>query len=200
MNNDLKTYSEYDRKHIFNEQQATFESVFSKVDLSKIAFVGGVADYLNLRDYYDMPVNDLDIIFQDEEDLRQIIDNEGVERFDCKFYKYNSKEVLVSEFFVDGKRVHIDYYQRNFSAVRLTQSYLLGYRVMHASFKEMKKFHNDQIGRLTSSAMGKDYDWKRLYKHSKKASLYNNVDYLSEKKLLHTIKNTVNEAGAKDNF
>ena len=87
MNSDLKTYSEYDRKHIFNEQQATFESVFSKVDLSKIAFVGGVADYLNLRDYYDMPVNDLDIIFQDEEDLRQIIDNEGVERVACKFYK-----------------------------------------------------------------------------------------------------------------
>lgn len=200
MNKNLTTYQEYDQAQIFKEQQAALKNVYSLTDLSKIAFVGGVADYINLRPYYEMLINDLDIIYKEEEDLQMFIKKNDIKRYTCKFYKFNSQEVLVAEYLINGKRVHIDYYRRNFSVMKLTQSYLLGVKVWHASFGEMKKFHNDQIGRLTSAAMGKDYDWKRLYKHSKKASLYNNVDYLEEKDLIHTLKENVHEPATKDYF
>ena len=52
----------------------------------------------------------------------------------------------------------------------------------------MKKVHNDEIPLKTSEARGNSYEWKRLYKHSKKASLYNNVIFLQEKNLIGTIK------------
>lgn len=181
------TYTNYDLQYIFEEQQATFRHIFNLLDTSKIAFVGGVADYINLREYYHMPVHDLDVVYENEEDLKPIIETDGVKRYKCNFYKFNTDKVLVSEFFVNQKRVHIDYFKRNFFSIKLSQSVLLGEKVWHASFQEMKKFHNDQIGMLTSDKMGKLYDWKRLYKHSKKASLYNNIAFLEEKNLLHTL-------------
>lgn len=186
------TYLEKDQKNIFLEQQAVFEKIFDLLDLSKIAFVGGVADYINLRDYYDMPVHDLDIIYQEEEDLAPIIEKERLIRHAINFYNINdAQEVLVSEIFVNDKRVHVDYFKRNFGQVRLQESMLLGHKVLHASFDEMKKFHNDHIPLLTSEVMGTNYDWKRLYKHSKKAGLYNNVEYLKEKGLLDTLDTTI---------
>jgi hypothetical protein len=183
-----RNFIEEDRAAIFLEQQLAIEHVFNSLDLSKIAFVGGIADYINLRSYYDMPVNDLDIIYEKEEDLSEIIKNGEITRHLSKFYKMNIGDVLVSEFNINGKNVHTDFYKRLFSKINLTKSPLLGHMVWHASFKEMKKFHNNQIPELTSEVTGKNYEWKRLYKHSKKASLYNNVSYLEEKKLLHTLK------------
>jgi hypothetical protein len=183
-----KDFLEEDTNTIFLEQQKAFDHIFNKLDLSKIAFVGGVADYINLRSYYEMPINDLDIIYENEEDLSSIIENGEITRHITSFYKMNIGEVLVSEFNVNGKDVHIDFYKRKFSKMSLMKSLLLGKMVWHATFKEMKKFHNNQIPELTSEVAGKDYEWKRLYKHSKKASLYNNVSYLEEKKLLHTLK------------
>ncbi len=180
-------YSDQDRANIFVAQQEALAHVFNVIDLSKIAFVGGVADYINLRSYYDMPVHDLDILYEKEEHLKPIIENEGVIRHFSPFYKMSKGKVLVSEFFTNGKRVHTDYFKRNFYELRLTQSPLLGTLVWHASFKEMKKFHNEQIPELTSGTMGRDYEWKRLYKHSRKASLYNNVGYLKEKEQLQTL-------------
>ncbi|WP_035091343.1 MULTISPECIES: hypothetical protein [Aquimarina] len=178
------TYEEKDRANIFLEQQEVFKQIFELLDCSKIAFVGGVADYINLRSYYDMPVHDLDIIYQDEEDLVSVIEKYNLIRHGINFYNINeSKEVLVSEIFINNKRVHIDYFKRNFAMIELKESYLLGRKVLHCSFSEMMKFHNDHIPLLTSQAMGSNYEWRRLYKHSKKASLYNNVCYLKEKEL-----------------
>jgi len=176
------TYEEKDRLNIYSEQQAVFRKIFGLLDRSKIAFVGGIADYINLRPYYDMPVHDLDIIYQSEEDLKPVLKKYNLIRHGINFYDVNdSKEVLVSEIFVNNKRVHIDYFKRNFSHVRLKESHLLGYKVLHADFDEMMKFHNDHIPLLTSNAMGEKYEWRRLYKHSKKAALYNNICYLRDK-------------------
>ncbi|WP_200978587.1 hypothetical protein [Echinicola sp. 20G] len=177
----------YDESHIYEEQKAAFHHVFDLLDLNKIAFVGGVADYLNLRDYYEMPVHDLDIIYEEESYITPIINKDGVKRHKSRFYKFNSDEVIVSEFFINGKRVHMDYFRRIFYKMHLTQSTLLGETVWHASFLEMKAFHNNQIEFLTSEHMKELYDWKRLYKHSKKAALYNNVTFLEEKNMIHTL-------------
>ncbi|RZS92504.1 hypothetical protein [Aquimarina brevivitae] len=176
---------ELDHQYIYQEQKETINFVLNTLDISKIAFVGGVADYLNLRQYYQMPVNDLDIIFENEEDLEPIKDQSDLQKFRCSFYQNDKvKEVFVSEYFVNERRVHIDYFKRNFGPIRLTKSPLLGTIVYHASFEEMKKFHNNQIPLLTSKNMGEKYEWKRLYKHSRKASLYNNIEFLKEKNSL----------------
>jgi hypothetical protein len=171
------TFLKEDEKNIFYEQQQALKNIFEKLDLSKIAFVGGIADYINLRSYYDMPVNDIDIIYEQD----------GITKYFSRFYNTGG-EVLVSEFFVNNKNVHTDFYKRNFSKIKLTQSPLLGKMVWHATFNEMKTFHNIQVPEVTSAAMGKKYEWKRLYKHSKKASLYNNISYLEEKQLFETLK------------
>jgi hypothetical protein len=182
------TFLKEDEKNIFYEQQQALKNIFEKLDLSKIAFVGGIADYINLRSYYDMPVNDIDIIYEEEEDLLPIKEQDGITKYFSRFYNINVGEVLVSEFLVNNKNVHTDFYKRNFSKIKLTQSPLLGKMVWHATFNEMKTFHNSQLPEVTSQAMGEKYEWKRLYKHSRKASLYNNVSYLEEKQLLQTLK------------
>lgn len=183
-----RTYVKQDNLHIPKAQRIAIHHVFSLIDASRIAFVGGIADYLNLREYYDMPINDLDFIYEDENDLKPIIEKDTVKKFKCNFYTRDSDEVLISDIYIDGSRVHIDYFKRNFLSVKLTRSLLLGKMVRHASFTEMKKFHNDHIEPLTSRKTGGKYDWKRLYKHSRKASLYNNIQYLKERGLLHTLK------------
>lgn len=187
MKTEKETFLQEDEKNIFYEQKQALKNIFEKLDMSKIAFVGGIADYINLRTYYDMPVNDIDIIYKDEEDLLPIKENDGITRYFSRFYEQEG-EVLVSEFMINDKNVHTDFYQRDFSRIRMVQSPLLGTMVWHATFNEMKTFHNNQIPLITSEAMGRKYEWKRLYKHSKKASLYNNVCYLQEKEQLQTLK------------
>jgi len=191
MNIEKKTFVNEDEKNIFQEQKEALKSIFEKLDMSKIAFVGGIADYLNLRSYYDMPVNDIDIIYENEADLLPIQEQYGIRKYCTRFYSMEAGEVLVSEYPFNNKKIHADYYKRNFSRIKLTQSPLLGRMVWHASFTEMKEFHNKQVPLITSQAMGANYEWKRLYKHSKKASLYNNVCYLEEKNLLQTLKNNL---------
>lgn len=187
METEKEIFLQEDEKNIFYEQKQALKNIFEKLDMSKIAFVGGIADYINLRTYYDMPVNDIDIIYKDEEDLLPIKENDGITRYFSRFYEQEG-EVLVSEFMINDKNVHTDFYQRDFSRIRMVQSPLLGTMVWHATFNEMKTFHNNQIPLITSEAMGRKYEWKRLYKHSKKASLYNNVCYLQEKEQLQTLK------------
>ncbi|WP_264529082.1 hypothetical protein [Flavobacterium sp. N502540] len=186
METEKNTFLKEDEQNIFYEQKQALKNIFENLDITKIAFVGGIADYINLRAYYDMPINDIDIIYENEDDLSLIKKNEGITRFFNRFYDLQG-EVLVSEYLINDKNVHTDYYKRDFSKIGLTQSYLLGEMVWHATFDEMKTFHNDQIPKLTSDATGEKYEWKRLYKHSKKASLYNNVCYLDEKQQLQTL-------------
>ncbi|CAA9197830.1 hypothetical protein ACHRVW_16125 [Flavobacterium collinsii] len=190
METEKETFLKEDEKNIFYEQKQALKNIFEKLDMSKIAFVGGIADYINLRSYYDMPINDIDIIYQDEEDLLPIKENDGITRYFTRFYDLEV-EVLVSEFKIDNKEVHADFFKRVFSKIRLVQSPLLGTMVWHATFNEMKAFHNNQIPLITSEAMGQKYEWKRLYKHSKKASLYNNVCYLEEKQKFQTLNDTL---------
>jgi hypothetical protein len=174
------SFLELDKQNIFNEHQEVLEFIFNTLDISKIGFVGGIADYINLRQYYEMPINDIDIIYENENDITAVDGVMKLEKFYANFFQLSSNEVLVSEFKIGDKNVHIDYYKRNFNNLRLKQSPLLSKMVWHIPFKEMQRFHNMMIPELTSEAMGTDYDWERLYKHSKKAALYNNVTYLKE--------------------
>jgi hypothetical protein len=188
MSNTANSLLKYDQENIFEEQKKTLEFLFDTIDMSKFAFVGGVADYINLRQYYKMPINDLDIVYENDIDIEQVAKVLNLESFKSSFYKKINDTVLISEFKVGNKYVHIDFYKRDFSVLRLQQSELIGKVVWHTSFKEMQRFHNSQIPQLTSEAMGNKYDWKRLYKHSKKASLYNNIIFLKEKNLIGALK------------
>lgn len=172
---------EKDKSNIFYEQQKAFEYLFHTLDLSKVAFVGGVADYINLRSYYKLPVHDFDIIYQNEEDILPLKKDIKLKKYHIGFYKTNdNQEVVVAKIRVNNKEVHMDCFPRNFEHIDLQESMLLGYKVLHASFEEMRTFHNYHIQFLTSTHLGKDYKWERLYKHSKKAGLYNNIVYSKE--------------------
>ncbi|EJL64879.1 hypothetical protein [Flavobacterium sp. CF136] len=191
MNIENASFLEYDKKNIFIEQQKALGFVFDNLDLSKIAFCGGVADYLNLRQYYQMRVNDLDIMYENEEDLNPIKHKVDIKRYTSKFYRTKNGETLVYKFKIYDKEINVDNFPNDFSKLTLTQSPLLGKMVWHSSFNEMKKFHNNEIHLKTSKITGINYEWRRLYKHSRKASLYNNVTFLEEKNLIHTIKKNI---------
>lgn len=191
MNIENASFLEYDKKNIFIEQQKALGFVFDNLDLSKIAFCGGIADYLNLRQYYQMRVNDLDIMYENEEDLNPIKHKVDIKRYTSKFYRTKNGETLVYKFKIYDKEINVDNFPNDFSKLTLTQSPLLGKMVWHSSFNEMKKFHNNEIHLKTSKITGINYEWRRLYKHSRKASLYNNVTFLEEKNLIHTIKKNI---------
>lgn len=181
-------YFEYDTKNIGTIQQIALQFVFDTVDLNKIAFCGGIADYLNLREYYDMPVNDLDLVYENEEDLKLLIIELNYKRYVSKFYSTKTGETLVFKYKFGDRNLNMDTFPTDFSTIELQESWLLGKKVLHFSFNQMKKVHNEEIPLKTSEARGNSYEWKRLYKHSKKASLYNNIIFLQEKNLIGTIK------------
>lgn len=184
-------FLEYDKNHIGNSQQLALQFVLENVDTNKIAFCGGIADYLNLREYYDMPVNDLDIVYENEEELQQLMKKLDYKRYVSKFYSTKTGETLVFKYKVGYRTINMDTFPTDFSSIELKQSFLLGKKVWHFSFKQMKKVHNDQIPLKTSETRGVNYEWKRLYKHSKKASLYNNITFLEEKNLMDTVKRNI---------
>ncbi|RKR05624.1 hypothetical protein C8C83_4975 [Flavobacterium sp. 90] len=191
MNVENTSFLEYDKRNIRGFQQMALEFLFNNVNMSKVVFCGGIADYINLREYYDITINDIDIIFENEQDLQPMISKLPTRRYPSKFYKTKNGEALVNIFRVGETSINIDSFPRDFSNATHIQSPLLGKMVWHTSFEESKINHNNEIHLNTSQAKGNDYEWKRLYKHSRKASLYNNVTFLEEKNLIHTIKKNI---------
>ncbi|CAL2093891.1 conserved protein of unknown function [Tenacibaculum sp. 190524A02b] len=168
-------YIALDNRLIYQEQKKVLRYLFEKIDLSKIVFVGGIADYLNLRDYYHMIINDVDLIYEEEKYLETFLKENQATKYKNKFYESLHDEVLVVNIPVGKKLVHFDLFRKDFEDVEITESILLGKKVLHKSFEAMRTFHNTEIGKQTSEVMQKKYEWKRLYKHSIKASLYNTV-------------------------
>ncbi len=191
MNTEHIPFLEYDRKNIRSLQQIALEFIFNNVNMSKIVFCGGIADYLNLRAYYDITINDIDILYENELDLQPMTNKLGTKRYISKFYKTKNGEALVNIFRNGVNTINIDSFPKDLSKSTHTQSSLLGKMVWHTSFDDSKKNHNDEIPLNTSETRGINYEWRRLYKHSKKASLYNNVTFLEEKNLIHTIKKNI---------
>lgn len=191
MNVENTSSLEYDKKNIRSFQQMALEFLFNNVNMSKVVFCGGIADYINLREYYDITINDIDLIFENEIDLQPMTSKLATKRYNSKFYKTKSGEALVNIFRVGDKSINIDSFPRDFTNVTHIQSPLLGKMVWHTSFEDSQKNHNNEIHLNTSEAKGIDYQWRRLYKHSRKASLYNNITFLEEKKLIHTIKKNI---------
>jgi hypothetical protein len=191
MNIENPSFLEYDKKNIRSLQQMALEFLFNNVNLSKVVFCGGIADYLNLRQYYDITINDIDLLFENEQDLQPMMNKLETKRYRSKFYKTKNGEALVHIFRIGENAINIDSFPRDFSHSTFIQSTLLGKMVWHTSFEESKKNHNNEIHLNTSAAKGIDYQWRRLYKHSRKASLYNNVTFLEEKNLIHTIKKNI---------
>lgn len=64
MNIENTSFLEYDKKNIRSLQQMALEFLFNNVNLSKVVFCGGIADYLNLRQYYDITINDIDLLLK----------------------------------------------------------------------------------------------------------------------------------------
>lgn len=185
------SFLDYDKKNIRSLQQMALEFLFNNVDMSKIVFCGGVADYINLREYYDITINDIDLIYENELDIKPIINKLETRRYNSKFYKTKNGEALVTIFRIGEMSINIDSFPRDFCKSAYTQSYLLGKMVWHTSFEDSKNSHNNEVHLNTSEAKGNDYQWRRLYKHSRKASLYNNITFLEEKNLIHTIKKNI---------
>ena len=191
MNAKETTFLDYDRTNIALFQQMALQFIFDNVDLNKVAFCGGIADYVNLREYYDMDINDIDLMYENERDLHLIMKKLGTKRYISKFYKTKNGEALVHIFRIGKKVINIDSFLKDFSKSNLVRSALLGHMIWHSSFEDCKKNHNDEIPLKISEESGLNYDWKRLYKHSRKAGLYNNVKFLEEKNLIDTIKRTI---------
>ncbi|SEC21155.1 hypothetical protein SAMN04489761_2387 [Tenacibaculum sp. MAR_2009_124] len=172
-----ETYEELDNELIFKEQKQVLRNVFDQMDMSKVVFIGGIADYINLREHYHLVINDIDLAYENEEDIAHFLKNYDYKKYQNRFYNSLNNEVLVIEVPFGGKCVHFDFFQRDLKRLDIDQSYLLGEKVHHTSFNEMKNFHNQEIGKQTSRMQKEKYEWKRLYKHSIKASLYNAVCY-----------------------
>lgn len=162
-----------DETLIYKEQQEVLGYVFEKIDLSAIVFIGGIADYINLRENYHLVINDIDIAYENEEDIADFIQEYGYTKYKNKFYKTLNNEVTVVEIPFGDKSVHFDFFKKDFKKIGINESFLLGKKVRHGSFDEMRNFHNKEIGNQTSTMQNEKYEWKRLYKHSIKASLYN---------------------------
>lgn len=174
-------YRNYDIQHILPEHREMFRVLFETIDTDRVVFVGGVADYINLRGSYTMPINDIDLCFREEAHIAQFADRFKMKRFPS-LYPKDAASVYTCDCKINGYMVHIDLFKQDSVFVRpVGSSELLGQNVLHTNFEGMKAFHNDYIDMLNSDVKGKYYDWKRLYKHSRKAALYNLIDYRKEK-------------------
>lgn len=178
----------YDRAHILKEHQEILHVIFETIDMDKVVFVGGIADYLNLRPKYQMPVNDIDLCFRAKEHIANFEKRFKMTRYPS-LYMRDAKAVFNGECVVDGKSVHFDFFQQSSIYTRpISQSSLLGQKVLHTSFEGMQAFHNEHIELLCSDSLGEKYNWKRLYKHSRKAALYNMISFKMERE-----KNQIHE-------
>lgn len=174
-------YLEYDLEHILPEHQKAFALLFEHLDMTQVTFVGGVADYLNLRSSYDMPVNDIDLAISNESLLESLSPFMELEKHPS-LYLGVSDSVYISNMLIDDCNVHLDFFTvASIYGRSITTSQLLGRAVQHCDFEDMRGFHNNQIAGLTSRATGPDYSWQRLYKHSRKAGLYNLAVYKNQK-------------------
>ncbi len=174
----------YDKSHILESRQEALHLLFSTLDLTKVSFVGGIADYINLRGKYVMPINDIDLVFRDEEDLKALAQVLPLKRFESK-YATDTNIVYVTNFEHKTAPIHIDCFRQHTIYNRPTStSDLLGHQVNHHSFKGMKQFHNEHVELMSSDSKLHEYEWKRLYKHSRKAALYNLICYKRDKQEL----------------
>ena len=170
-----------DELNIFDEQKAAFRFLFETVNLDDVVFVGGVADYLNIRDHFELPVHDIDISYYNDQVIEDLSQKISLEKHNSRFYDCDSYEVHIGKFYIGKKRVHFDLFRPNFSYCGIATSELLGRTVQHSCFDTMRRLHNDHISQFTSKATAQDYNWNRLYKHSRKAGLYNLITYRKEK-------------------
>lgn len=174
----------YDTKHILKEHQEALQLLFDAVDLSKITFVGGIADYLNLRTHFKLPINDIDMVFSDYKTLEEFGKIVPLKRFKSTYHT-DTDSVFIGNYTSKGHEIHFDFFkQYSIHKTANSKSSLLGQTVYHTTFKGMQDFHNGQIASLTSDVTKDKYDWKRLYKHSRKAALYNLLCYKQEKEQL----------------
>lgn len=176
----------YDKTHILPEHQKLFEILFKTMNLEKVVFVGGIADYLNLRHEFDMPINDIDLCFRDTEHIKNFSQIYPMRKYPSVYTK-DALAVYTGAVQIAKRRIHFDLFQQPSIFTRpVSQSELLGRKVLHTSFEGMRDFHNEHVGLLSSEQMGHEYEWKRLYKHSRKAALYNMITYKREKQFKPT--------------
>ena len=175
---------EYDKNTITKPGKEALSLLFSTLDINKVTFVGGIADYLNLRGHYNMPINDIDIVFRDESVLNELGKVLQIQRFESK-YATDTNLVYVTNFKHPQGEIHIDFFKQVSIHKRPNNSsLLLGTKVLHTSFVGMQQFHNEHIELMSSDSKDNQYEWKRLYKHSRKAALYNLITYKQEKQEL----------------
>lgn len=176
-------YIKYDNSHILKEHKQLFNILFETLDISKVVFVGGIADYLNLRPHFQMPINDIDLCFRSKAHIAEFAKRYPLRRYPT-IYTLDAKEVYTGDCKINGRLIHCDLFRQESVYIRpIAQSTLLGQKVLHTNFEGMKAFHNEHIEFMSSDLQAEQYNWKRLYKHSRKASLYNLLSYREEKEL-----------------
>lgn len=180
-------YLDYDTEHIYQEHKKTFALLRDTIDLSQVVFVGGVADYLNLRGQHPMPINDFDLVVSNPsvlEPLKEFVSFAHTETL----YLHESKSVFQANYVVDNCWVHLDIFLvESIYEHGLSCSQFLGTDIQHHDFETMRKFHNNQISVFTTDVKGSEYDWKRLYKHTRKGGLYNLTAYKNKPSLLTSV-------------
>jgi hypothetical protein len=95
MNAQDTSFLDFDKTTIPVFQQMALQFIFDNVDLNKVAFCGGIADYVNLREYYDMDINDIDLMYENELDLHLIMKKLGTKRYISKFYRTKKKHWFI---------------------------------------------------------------------------------------------------------
>jgi hypothetical protein len=177
----------YDTQHIYEEHRETFALLRDTIDLSQVAFVGGIADYLNLRGRQEMPINDFDLIISNPSVIAPLKNKLRFTQTET-LYLDESSAVFQANNNVNNCYVHLDFFVvTSIYEHSLITSNFLGTAVRHHDFETMRKFHNNQIPVFNSVVKGIEYDWKRLYKHSSKAGLYNLLSYKNDQTLLTKI-------------
>jgi len=151
-------------------QDIAMSIIKSTIGLDNVIFVGGVADYMNLKGFVDMPINDIDLVYNDKKDLINFLEHFNVvyRNVNSNVYKEYLKEYITLDIDLKVTTVRIDLFNRTNEITDIEHGEFYGYNIKYASSNNMSKFHNDMISKLANSK-----DKKRLRKHSKKASYYN---------------------------
>ena len=158
-----------DVKRIGKNEQIALRFLIDNIK-SKAVYVGGVADYINLRSHKEMRIKDIDIIVNYRDCLKPLYDNYHMAYKDNITYPGISKEYYICDF-PPAKWVRMDIFIADTKDIDIVHKKILGEMVKCASPSYMYSFHAREVQRLTGNESYLDFR-DRIEKHRKKAVAY----------------------------
>lgn len=179
-----------DSSTIHIPQKIAIHTLLECVDSKNIIFVGGIADYVNLRKFINLKINDIDVVVEGIAQLAFLSGYYGVESTGNPTYPGLHREYFITDIPVGSDIVRIDLFEMDHIDVEYRVETLLNHQVKVATPSHMWSFHKQEVSRLQCDGNGcihphcgesLDPDRKRLLKHSRKMTFYEqNYDNLHE--------------------